>query len=601
MTSIALNVNRERREAEVEPRRLLVYFLREQLGLTGTNVGCDTSSCGACTVLLDGESVKSCTVLAVQADGCEITTIEGLADGDELHPVQQAFHEQHGLQCGYCTPGFVMATVSLLEENPSPSEQEIRHGARGEPLPLHRIPQHRPGGRGGGEGPRMIPASFEYARAESLEHAIELLADEDAKLLAGGHSLIPALRLRFARPSLLVDIGRLDDLRYVREDGDRIAIGALTRHADVARDPVIAKRCALLAHVAEGIGDPQVRHRGTIGGSVAHADPASDLGTLMVTLDAELVAYGPEGERTIAATEFFHGPFASVLGPQEVLTEIRVPTVAGGIYLKHTRRAQEWALVGVAAARVDGTTRVGLTSMGPTPLRAAGVEDALAGGASPARGGRARGRGNRAPERRGRELRVPGAPRRGARATRARAALSRGRAAFDGGSRARGGAARHRAARPRRGREPARRRSGSRRRRRPRLRPGPLAGRGRRRPAARPRFRGRGPSDVVLNVTPAAAAVEAAEGALAGLGSDMIYADLSTAARRELKRRLEAARRPDRRALRGRRVARPGARARPPHPCARSRPGRGRVRRPDGPARDARRGGLGAHQATRRR
>jgi carbon-monoxide dehydrogenase small subunit len=131
MTSITLEVNGERREAEVEPRRLLVYFLREELGLTGTNVGCDTSSCGACTVLLDGESVKSCTVLAVQADGSEITTIEGLADGDRLHPVQQAFHEQHGLQCGFCTPGFVMATVSLLEENPSPTEAEIRYALEG--------------------------------------------------------------------------------------------------------------------------------------------------------------------------------------------------------------------------------------------------------------------------------------------------------------------------------------------------------------------------------------------------------------------------------------------------------------------------------------
>ena len=128
---IAVTVNRERQEAEVEPRQLLVYFLREQLGLTGTNVGCDTSSCGACTVLLDGESVKSCTVLAVQADGCEVTTLEGLARNAELHPVQRAFHEQHGLQCGYCTPGMVLAAVSLLQEQPNPSEHEIRQALEG--------------------------------------------------------------------------------------------------------------------------------------------------------------------------------------------------------------------------------------------------------------------------------------------------------------------------------------------------------------------------------------------------------------------------------------------------------------------------------------
>ncbi len=131
MTRIALTVNGTAHEAEVEPRTLLVYFLREELGLKGTNVGCDTSSCGACTVLVDGESVKSCNQLAVQADGCEVTTIEGLASGDELHPVQQAFHEQHALQCGYCTPGFVMASVSLLAENPNPSEEEIREALEG--------------------------------------------------------------------------------------------------------------------------------------------------------------------------------------------------------------------------------------------------------------------------------------------------------------------------------------------------------------------------------------------------------------------------------------------------------------------------------------
>jgi carbon-monoxide dehydrogenase small subunit len=131
MTKIAVTVNGQRHEVAVESRQLLVYFLRETLGLKGTNVGCDTSSCGACTVLMDGESVKSCTMLAVQADGSEVTTIEGLATGDELHPVQQAFHEQHALQCGYCTPGFVMATVSLLQENASPSEEEIRRGLEG--------------------------------------------------------------------------------------------------------------------------------------------------------------------------------------------------------------------------------------------------------------------------------------------------------------------------------------------------------------------------------------------------------------------------------------------------------------------------------------
>jgi aerobic carbon-monoxide dehydrogenase medium subunit len=232
----------------------------------------------------------------------------------------------------------------------------------------------------------MIPAAFEYERAGSVEDAIELLGrDEDAKLLAGGHSLIPLLRLRaYVRPSLLVDIGRLDDLRYVRDDGDRVAIGALTRHAELTGDPVLAQNCGLVARVASGIGDPQVRHRGTIGGSVAHGDPASDFCAVLLALDAELVAHGPDGERTVPASEFFLGPFLTALAHRDVLTQIRVPKVERGVYLKHVRRAQDWATVGVAAAEVGGRVQVGLTSMGATPLRARGVEEALANGASPA-------------------------------------------------------------------------------------------------------------------------------------------------------------------------------------------------------------------------
>jgi carbon-monoxide dehydrogenase medium subunit len=228
----------------------------------------------------------------------------------------------------------------------------------------------------------VIPPAFEYARAGSVAEAIELLGREDAKLLAGGHSLIPLLRLRFARPSLLVDIGRLDDLRYVREDGDRIAIGALSRHHDLALDPLLAQGCGLIGRVAGEVGDPQVRHRGTIGGSVAHGDPASDLGTVLLTLDADFVAQGPDGERTIPGTEFFTGPFETALGSQELLTELRVPKVDGGVYRKHVRRAQDWATVAVAAARVDGRVQIGLASMGPTPLRAHAAEQALADGAS---------------------------------------------------------------------------------------------------------------------------------------------------------------------------------------------------------------------------
>lgn len=236
----------------------------------------------------------------------------------------------------------------------------------------------------------MIPSAFDYEVASSVDQAISLLKDggEDAKLLAGGHSLLPLMRLRLARPGLLIDIGRLSDHSYIREEGDRIAIGALTRHHDVQHSDVLAESCPLLSYTAGRVGDPQVRHRGTIGGSVAHGDPASDLPTVLVALDAELVARGSGGERTIAATDFFTGLFETALEPDEVLTEIRVPKLDpkahGWSYQKFNRRAQDWAIVGVAAVVEKanggvGRASIGLTNMGSTPLRAAAVESALAG------------------------------------------------------------------------------------------------------------------------------------------------------------------------------------------------------------------------------
>jgi carbon-monoxide dehydrogenase medium subunit len=234
----------------------------------------------------------------------------------------------------------------------------------------------------------MIPAAFEYARAESVDHAIELLSsNEDAKILAGGHSLLPLMRLRLARPSMLVDIGRVQDLSGIRADGDSVVIGALTRHHDVANSEVLQELCPIVAHTASEIGDPQVRHMGTIGGSIAHADPASDMPAVMVALGAQMSIRGAGGaSRTVDAADFFQGLFTADLQANEVLTEIRVPATrsAGWSYIKFHRRAQDWALVGVAAVRHNGSARVALTNMGQTPIRATGVEEALNGGADPA-------------------------------------------------------------------------------------------------------------------------------------------------------------------------------------------------------------------------
>ena len=235
----------------------------------------------------------------------------------------------------------------------------------------------------------MIPSPFDYVVAEAPDHAIELLGKrEDAKLLAGGHSLIPAMKLRLARPALLVDVGRIAALSYVQEEPDSITIGALTRHKDVAASSVLRQHCPIVSSTAAQVGDPQVRHRGTMGGSLAHGDPASDLPSVMLAVGANLIARGSGGERSIPASEFFTGVFATALEPDEMLVQIRVPKLgsAGWSYTKMSRRAQDWATVAVAAV-VHGNgsierASVALTNMGATTIRARATEQALEGGAS---------------------------------------------------------------------------------------------------------------------------------------------------------------------------------------------------------------------------
>jgi carbon-monoxide dehydrogenase medium subunit len=234
----------------------------------------------------------------------------------------------------------------------------------------------------------VIPVAFDYARAGSADEALSLLAQhgDDAKLLAGGHSLLPLMKLRLATPAMLIDVGRLSDLSYIRDGGDHVAIGALTRHRDVEISGLLAEQAPLLAHAAGHVGDNQVRHRGTIGGSVAHADPASDLPATLLALGATFVARSSSGERTIAAADFFTGFLESSLAANEMLAEIRVPKMAGAGwgYQKFNRRAQDWAIVGVAAWKGSNGSGVALVNMGSTPVRATAVEAALASGASAA-------------------------------------------------------------------------------------------------------------------------------------------------------------------------------------------------------------------------
>jgi carbon-monoxide dehydrogenase medium subunit len=240
----------------------------------------------------------------------------------------------------------------------------------------------------------MIPAAFEYARPSSVDEALQAIAagGEDVKILAGGQSLIPVMRLRLAAPSTVVDLTRVRELRGVRDDGDAIVIGAMTTHSDVLSDPLIKEHAPLIAEATETVADRQVRHRGTFGGALAHADPAGDLPAVALALDAEFVIAGPNGRRTVPARDFFVDYLTTALEDGELLLEVRIPKLSGewGMhYEKFNRVAQAWSIVAVAAAvrRENGhiaEARIGLTNMGPTPLRATAAEQALAGAAASA-------------------------------------------------------------------------------------------------------------------------------------------------------------------------------------------------------------------------
>ena len=235
----------------------------------------------------------------------------------------------------------------------------------------------------------MIPAQFDYVRPGSVDEVVAALGEhgDDAKVLAGGQSLIPLLRLRLSYPEVLVDAGKVPELTGVREDGDHLVIGAMTTHYQVIKDPLIRQHCGLVAQATETVADPAVRHRGTFGGALAHADPASDLPAVALALDAEMVVAGSGGRRTVPASEFFVDYLQTALAADELLVEIRVPKLGEGWgyhYEKFHRVAQSWAIVGVAAValRSDGTiaeARVALTNMGATPVRASGVEQAVSG------------------------------------------------------------------------------------------------------------------------------------------------------------------------------------------------------------------------------
>lgn len=234
----------------------------------------------------------------------------------------------------------------------------------------------------------MIPAAFEYVAPASVEEALAALAEhgDEAKIIAGGQSLLPVLRMRLNAPEWVIDLGRIESLRGVRDGGDHLAVGAMTTHHDVGKDALVHEHALLVSKAISHLADAQVRHRGTFGGALAHADPAGDLGAPVLALDATMVVQGPGGTREVAAADFFVDLFETAISDDEILVEVRVPkhTGWGASYEKFVRIAHQWPIVAVAAAvRMDGDriaeARVGLTNMGSTPLRATAVEEALVG------------------------------------------------------------------------------------------------------------------------------------------------------------------------------------------------------------------------------
>ena len=366
---VAMTVNGTGQDHDVEPRTLLVQYLREACGLTGTKVGCDTSSCGACTVLVDGESVKSCTMLAAQADGASITTIEGLASGRRrCTRCSRRSTSSTGCSAGsapraWCSPRSRCSRRTRTRPS-ARSASGSKATSAAAPATTTSCVRCSPPAR----GRRVIPAAFDYARADSTDAAVGTAHRARRRSEADRRRhVVAAADEAAARGAERPHRRRSARRALVRPRRRRpLAIGALTRHRDLETSAVLRDGCGMLRAVAAEVGDNQVRHRGTIGGSVAHGDPASDLPAALLALDATFVARGPDGEREIAADDFFAGFLETALAPDELLTEIRVPkTGANGFsYQKFNRRAQDYAIVGALAVQVDGASRVALVNMG---------------------------------------------------------------------------------------------------------------------------------------------------------------------------------------------------------------------------------------------
>jgi xanthine dehydrogenase iron-sulfur cluster and FAD-binding subunit A len=395
---VALTVNGRPRRLRVRSDQRLLDVLREDLRLTGAKEGCGKGECGACTVILDGHAVNSCLMMAYQADGTSVETIEGLAEGDRLHPLQEAFVEQGAVQCGICIPGMVMAAKALLDRSPNPPDpEEIRRGlvgnlcrcggyskifaavarASGAPAPP------RPAAAAEGVAPP-------YYRPRSLEEALEILVQRGGEVrpLAGGTDLLVLAKDGLINPAALFDITAVPELQGIEEEAGYLRIGAGVTLAELLGSALVDRYCPALPMACAGIGGPQIRNRATLGGNLANASPAADTVPPLCAADALVEVVSISERREVPVDEFFSGPRKSVLAPDELILGVKVPWRPGvhAAFLRLCQRqGQAISKVSVAVAMTfrDGRpdwVRVALGAAAPTVIRAPETERALMGG-----------------------------------------------------------------------------------------------------------------------------------------------------------------------------------------------------------------------------
>jgi xanthine dehydrogenase iron-sulfur cluster and FAD-binding subunit A len=396
---IALRLNGEVRMLAVRRDQRLLDLLRDQAHLTGAKEGCGKGECGACTVIVDGRPVDSCLMLAYQADGAVVETIEGLGTPDALHPLQEAFVDSGASQCGACIPGAILAAKALLEQVPSPTEEQARAALAGN---LCRCTGYtkmldavgRVAGRLPPPPPRTPPVALAPPawRPRSLGQAFDLLAERPAlRPIAGGTDLLVRAKDARVDAALTFDLGAIPELRGIEERGDSLWIGAGVTHAELLTSPLVARYVPALSQAAAVIGGAQVRSRGTLGGNLANASPAADTVPPLLAADAVVGLASRDGCRELALGDFLVGPGSSALAPAELIVGVRVPRRDGvrGLFLRlGQRRAQAISKVSLALCLVGSVerpawVRVALGAVAPTVVRARRAEQCLLeGGAS---------------------------------------------------------------------------------------------------------------------------------------------------------------------------------------------------------------------------